>query len=360
MRLTASRLARAEACPPSVALPQIERPSDHAEAGRARHAYCQLAPEIGSEAALAQLPAEHRDACAAIDPAWIPEGHREVSYAWDPDTDTAREIGRGLSRAYPDIGSAIVGTADVVSTGGTHVYDYKTRRSSAGGAGDSLQLAFLALCASRVHGVDDVSVTHIYLDEGGRRDTVVLGADDHDRTADRVRRIVARVETASLVVAAGAQPSVTTGAHCRWCSADCPAKRALAMELAGQTTAQIETQIGQLSREDAGRAVVRIREIRDVLSRADAALRMRSRDAPLLLPDGSLWGPRESQREVIDADVLAAVLAEIAPTVDLTRLEVTKAAIERAAGRAGARRIIDEVRARGGVTVRVSERWEDV
>jgi hypothetical protein len=131
------------------------------------------------------------------------------------------------------------------------------------------------------------------------------------------------------------------------------------VELAGQTPAQLEVQIGQLSREDAGRAVVRIREIRDVLTRADAALRMRSRDAPLILPDGSLWGPRETQRESIDETILAAVLAEIAPEIDLTRTETTKAAIERAAGRAGARRIIDEVRARGGVTVRVSERWED-
>src|SRR5690606_33417344 len=97
--ITASKIERVAACPGSEALPHAESTSAAAERGSAGHAFLAAAGKLGREAALEQVPEEHRALCEAIDLDRLPvDLLAEPAYAWDPVTGKARFLGANIGR----------------------------------------------------------------------------------------------------------------------------------------------------------------------------------------------------------------------------------------------------------------------
>ena len=120
--LSASRIDQAELCGSSVLLPQVEVVGDAFRArGKARHLFLAMIAEVGREGAPEMVPAEFREECGRIEIDQLPIGlddyDTEVTYAYDPETNQARRLGRLLDRNYGDCRPReIPGTLDVVSS----------------------------------------------------------------------------------------------------------------------------------------------------------------------------------------------------------------------------------------------------
>ena len=76
------------------------------------------------------MPSEHRELCEALPLDEIGDYAPEVAYALDLRTGRAREIGRGINRAYGELSDdEIAGTADAVkllSPTTVYVGDFKS------------------------------------------------------------------------------------------------------------------------------------------------------------------------------------------------------------------------------------------
>ena len=135
---------------------------------------------------------------------WRPE----VTYAYYPDTDTAKEVGLSLGRDYPKDGKAIYSTADVMYWNNdiAIVRDWKTGAAhNLPAASESGQLKILALSVARTFGVSCVkaSLDHISKD-GVNSDWVEFDVFDLDDIAAEIK------ETYNAIPYADPNP----GTHC--------------------------------------------------------------------------------------------------------------------------------------------------
>lgn len=150
----------------------------------------------------------------------------EVAFAYDPIFDVARELALGAHREYVGLEAAeFVGTADVVEDG--LVIDWKTgRREHCERADENSQLAFLALCVSRVQRVSCVTVALAWVGRDGTVDYEMAGYDAYELSL--VAESMARLDKAL----SGA-PDPCPGPHCRWCPilTDCPATQQALVEV---------------------------------------------------------------------------------------------------------------------------------
>jgi RecB family exonuclease len=331
-RLTASGLALAAACPAAYALPAVEdNETDAMRAGTGRHAYLdslalglfglEASVAAARDGALSLIPADAswRATCEAIDVERLldvtgaRDGRVEVGtvLTWWPATDTAETTRAQEHRAYRDDLTALHGTADWIVTapdGGVTVVDFKgSMRGPA--AEDHPQIAFYALAYARVHGLSQVTVALVYIDEDGTltRDDHVLDSWMLDAWAGRFAALHARV--AAAVAAPGEH--VRVGDHCGNCPAMrvCPAMAALARELVAAPPSP-ET-YPALDDAAAGAAWAKVQVLRELLDRAAAALRVRAERRGLPLPDGRWLTPVESTRRTVDVEKALPLLRQL-------------------------------------------------
>ena len=150
----------------------------------------------------------------------------EVAYAWDPQTDTAREL-TGVDRDYSDARGGFAGTADLVSvskvTRSGYVGDWKT----GDGSGAEAQLRALGLMVARANDLDTVTVEALEVTSSGVRSVC-----REDLDAFALATIAGELAEAIENIP-HAEP--TPGPHCseKYCPArtTCPVGQSAALEL---------------------------------------------------------------------------------------------------------------------------------
>jgi RecB family exonuclease len=354
--ITASRLQRAVCCPASVVLPQVQEESEPARRGTAIHAFLAAVPDVGRDAALAEVPADYRADCEVIDLETLPiadldEIAAEVAFAFDVETGEARELGRNIGRAYQVGPTEIAGTADVVAFGPFELYvaDFKTGRGIVASPRANWQLKLLALAASRTYGVDQVRVAIIRLREDGtpEYESAVFTAFDLDLAAAELRDLVQSINRLQTAVANGLVPDVNTGAHCRRCAAApaCPAFKGLVQRLAGEPDAVADQITAELTPETAARAWARLKQVEEIIRRAREGLYAFARETPIQLGDGRVLGETATRRRVLDGRVAYDCLEK------LHGLAVAEAAVDVEASQASIERALREVARESGATL---------
>lgn len=354
-RISGSALERILLCAPSALLPQVGVELEAGRRGTAIHEYLASVPVLGRDVALEQVAPEYREACASIDLERLPvldsnAWAAEVAWAYDPEKDTARELGRGVGRRYEGLREGeIPGTADVVGISGESavVIDWKTGRlARRGRAADSMQLRFYALAAARAYGADSatIALVHILEDGGVWWDVAELDALDLDDVASDLRSMLTELGVEQERMAAGEVPRTVEGPHCTYCPAlpHCPSRTRLAAVLAtGSEDAE-----PVLTPETAPLVLERLEAIESVTKRVRESLELYARQQPIPLPSGEVFGPTVLERESIDPAKGAIVLAqafservamdaiESKQTITKTRL---KAALKHHASETGAK-----------------------
>lgn len=325
MKITGSRLPLASRCIGAVVLPGVHTTSDAAESGTGRHTYLRRVAAVGRDAALAEIPegADWRETCEAIDVDAIPSGQWENSFAYHPETDTARVLGTDRDYSYANT-DEITGTADLITTheGRAWVIDFKGPEA-VDHPGDNLQLTFYALAHARVVGCDAarVSICNIHTDGRLEWHHADLDGWDLETIASKVRMLWTRARVArETYTSGGLTPDLAAGLHCRYCPAMpmCPAQVTLAYELVTKRDDMTAEAVLRLSDEDAGAAWVKVSQYREILDRVEGSLRERALLRGLPLPGGAQLVVQESVRRVLDVEktlpVLRGIVGERADT----------------------------------------------
>lgn len=390
--LTASKLEQAAACAASAALPQAPLgKSEYSDAGDARHLYLSKVGELGQEAALALVPAEHRTACAGLDLDRLPIGpglETEVAFALDLATGRARRLGAHIDRAY-DVGAdEIPGTADVVSSaelarreGKVRVYDYKGLHASVPRAARNWQLRLLAAAAARVYGVDraEVGIYRVGEDRQVEPDLAELDSLDLDLALVELRAVVAGVRAARAVVEAGRTPDVQRGDHCRGCPAfaSCPANGKLITLMATQPVTLAEQLKDRLTPATARTAYEQFKRMEAVVHAVREALFGYASEHPIELGDGQVFGPHQVERTEVDGRAahqalearFGRAIADLGVGYEASKASIQRALRAHAEAEAAAgkkppkvapllREVLAAVGEAGGLTTKVSTRTE--
>lgn len=352
---TASGLERAMRCGASLRLPVIESTSAAAEAGAARHAFLARVRVVGRDAALAEVPEEHRAICAALPVDELPTDLAcEVAYAYDVAADSCREIGRNVGRNYGVLAPMeLAGTADVVGVAEDRVYvaDYKSA-GYRGRAADSMQLRFLALAAATYHSVPAARVEIIRLtDDGGvSRSWHDYDELDLDAFAHELREWFARA----------GQGGPVEGPWCHGCKSalHCPAKVGLIQLAAGGQDIAAPF-MGGLSRGSVGKAYQLAESLKGLTRELERRIFAAVEElGPCPMPDGrELRMVIGEGRETLDGDVAHRVLTGMLgreAADQAVEMRATKEGIRRALkGKVASvepalREVVDRVRQEGG------------
>lgn len=353
-RLTVSGLARAEACPASTALPQVEQPpSQWSEEGREIHRYVErLALGIPRAAALLSVPEECRARCEAIDLSPIESALSaratvlsEWPLAWDSATGETRPLSGG-PRSYSDARPGeLCGTPDLAwrAEGDVAVVlDIKTGWGELPPPAESLQLLGYAVQVAALFGVDSAVVGYLLLREGApaRLWTATLDALALDAAEER---IVAAMRGAQ---GPGARDRLRLGPHCKYCPAflACPAQATLLSAAAGKTPAEL---VG----DDLPAAVERLDALERATDAARRLLRERAMAHPISLPDGTVYGPRTRARQSVDAARARPILGALGLWPQAADESVTLTRVKSAAMAAGLdpEVVVGELRAAGAI-----------
>lgn len=338
-RHTASGLAREEACIASVVLPRTHSVGNkYSRKGNVWHAYLKNVNGVGKETALRIAGPEWRDRLNLIDLERLPVEPSayaaEVAFAYCSATDTARELGRGLSReeayALAQEHEDHVGTADVVglTENGVVILDWKTGWADFGPMEDFLQLLAYAVMAARAYGKDEATIGIIRLRDDGSSyfDTATLDTFALDEAAARLRTISERATAARKALAESAMelPDPVEGDHCRYCPSFvyCPAKAQLVNRVG-----DAEFLVQPLTPETVAKAWDRLKLTEQVLARVEKTLKEYATENPVPLADGTILGPVEVTRREIDAALAEPVLeAKYGLVFSMEAVEVTKSA----------------------------------
>ncbi|HHM12440.1 MAG TPA: DUF2800 domain-containing protein, partial [Planctomycetaceae bacterium] len=284
------------------------------------------------DAALDQVPEEFVETCELIQVQALPidgaSWASEVAFAWDPRTDTARELGRGMDRDYSSANEVeICGTCDVVGITDESVViiDYKTGWGAMAGPGELMQTRFYALAAARTYGKRQAIVGLIHIREDGssyyRQD--VLEFLDLEEIAGELGWLILNVADAKKD---GATPVL--GEHCRYCPAfrNCPAQQAAFALVLNEPVVEI-------TQDNAAAVWERIRAAKKIIEQADKAVRMVAEIEPVELGNGKVLAAVETTRESIDGGKAVGPLkARFGDDVvdAACKISTSKAAIERA------------------------------
>ena len=380
-----SKIARAMACPTSVALPQYPEPAgEAAESGTAIHEYlARITQGMLSAESLEQVPEQYRDRCAVIELEHIPVGEQyaaEVALAYDVATDTAREVGRDIRRDYGKLeATEIPMTADLISVTDDRVIvdDYKTGRKSLGPARQAWQLRALALAAARCYAREAAEVSFVWIREDGSSYRQSAHFDMFDLEDIRVELVdgCKRMERSIGTVGAGEPVKVNEGDHCTYCPAfrSCPAKTLMLRHAIGDPLSvrdSVQTMLDDGQATEAANAYHRLKDLVEVLGKAIYSY---ARECPIDMGDGTELRTVVSTRERLVGRVAYDVLTELhGLDVALVAcdLDASKASVQRAVGRvhdnaklkgekpptrkALMEETLGEIRARGGVEANVS------
>ena len=237
-----SAIERGIRCSSSVALPHANHESPWTLRGTAIHSFLEAVSATDRETALAATPEEYREICDALDLTGLDAQlslASEVAFAYDLETDTARELGRGIGRAYNDVRETeipctldVVGVRDLPSGIRRGFYcDYKSgwlnRRID-----DVTQIDFGALCVARAYGCDLVEgqLAHVHEDFAPWVQRKVIEGWELDAFASLVRERAVEWSKLREAYKSGVMPrDFNTGPWCELCPARewCPAQSSL-------------------------------------------------------------------------------------------------------------------------------------
>jgi hypothetical protein len=287
-------------------LPQHDYNSKYADAGTEHHADMEAAIDVGDEDA---IPAE---ILSLIQPG--DETITEMAYAWDPTTDTARELGRITREQYAAAlrPGELPGKSDLVIRGNDRiaVVDHKGFEE-VDDAERNRQLATYALMVTRTYGYDECDVVIKYRAPWRRPSYATLNALDLAAHADRLVALRANIEKARETP----QLFLNDGAHCRYCPAflgGCPRQETLARQV---RTGEMERRAADLmpfANDDEAALALDLRDrLKMLLSRLEAGLHARAAVMPIPRGDGRVWGPREKEgKRKIDGAKARELLAQ--------------------------------------------------
>jgi hypothetical protein len=341
---TFSALERAAACPGSVVIPATGDVSTYAEDGNAKHDYLEAVQRDGLATALAAAKGELRQWAEALAydelPLEVGAYAAEVAFSFDTFAGTARELGRGIGRAYPELGpSEVAGTVDLVGLADDGetviVIDWKTGSQPVTAAHRNWQMRAGAVAAARAYDRSRAVVQVAYLAHG-YTDSATFDSWELESAAQELATLVALWHSQ----AQRERPALTRGPHCRYCPGfdSCPAQHEL-LQIAVRRPDDL-AQETEVALTNGGRA--RAYEIRQQLAllvkrlgeRVDAHAAVR----PIDLGNGRFYGFAPGKRAVQDAtrarDVLleAGVPAEAvaAAVTETTELHTTVGGIDKA------------------------------
>jgi hypothetical protein len=348
------------------------------ERGSVVHGYLKTVGNEGVVKALEEAPAAYRDELLSIDVESLPHAHGdawgyEVAYAYDPVTDTARELHRKGDRDYSDLRvGEIAGTLDLVAVDEETVYvpDVKTGWGELEDPFEALQILAGALAASRATGRTRARVGWLRLTDGlpRYRWATIEMLDLDTRVRGRVEAIVESVRAAERLPVEQLEPRI--GGHCKRCPAfeRCPAQSQLARVVTQTALAadHLPLEIAPTHRAEFVRWVDAIGVLHEKLANF---LNETARREPIQLPDGKVYGPVTIEREYIDGLVAERVLTESYPALlgavaHVHQVKVSKGSItdavkeHRTPGRTQTslvKEVLAAIRAQGGAYVQTHE-----
>lgn len=403
---TASTLEIAEACEASAVYEGIDgvylgiAGGDFSELGAEKHAYLYSVlmrdPKTTPEQLLAEVPEQHREACARIDLDPLPAGQPgrwagEVTWAIDVNTGRCRELGRNLMRRYVEAGlgpSEIPGTIDVLGLSpdrlATVPVEMKTGWARVTRAKENLQLGFAAVCSAEVYGREraDGAILYVREDDVPYFDVATFEAFDlvamKERIIDVGRRVLeARKAHLGFDPLTGEvtgldlrKPRLVVGRHCKHCKVQmvCPAQGALARRfVANASETEADLRKGLVDNDAAALLYRRLVALKACVEKMLGIVYARAKKAPIALGNGLVLGEVETSRESLDPEVVAEVVRDLYGEQWInkaTSRDTSKAALERLARELKAEdggtmkshveRVLDETSKRGGVVVKPS------
>lgn len=345
---TASYFPILKACPAAGALPRCKRTTEAAEAGTALHLFLQRANEVGLDAAMEELPeGETRDLALGLNLKALPIEPGtyvpEVAFAYNPEDDTGREIGRGLDRKYGYVEVAeIPGTADVAALGRGFglVMDYKSgSQDNVTPVRQNLQMKILALGLSRAWGRDTVRAALVFT-QGGRAsyDEVEWGPMALAEAREEVREVIYRVENQREVAGSGVTVDAHIGPWCRYCQSlpYCPAQLAVVRAAAADPEALQERMVGLvLDADNAAKGYHLVTGLEAFLGLLKQSIYTFAAQTPVDLGDGRVLREVETKRESLDGKVAFEVVQKLhgpLAAAEACEMKTSKEAIKRALG----------------------------
>ena len=326
---SASSLQLAALCPGSQALPRVGHVSAAATKGTEKHEELERDTEkadaLLSEAGLTPIPGA--------------EQIREAAYAYDADTGATRFLGYGRGAyATANLGAReIPGTLDYLERTETdaQVVDYKNGRAEfVPVAADSYQLGFAALVAERPR----VRVAFVFTADETRPWARWADYDEFDLAdwRSKMRRLADKVEAARAAVAAGAQPELNTGDHCRWCPArnNCPAQVSLIRAAVNMDIDVLKANVEALMPGEAGVALAKVNAYLKPLLALRDLIYGYAGTTPIPLGNGKELREVVTSRRELDGAIAETVLTEISGP------EVARACIERSITQAAMKRVL--------------------
>jgi hypothetical protein len=297
---SASSIPRLFQCATSAVLPQHDHSTADAQTGQQYHSDQEAAIDVGDE-----------DAIHHFVQSLISEGDEtftELAFAYDPETDTARELDRISRDEYAKLvrPGELPGKSDLIIKGNGRVIvvDHKGILEVED-ADRNAQTATYALMVARAWGFDEVDVAIVYRAAWRRPTYATLNALDLAAHGDRLRRLRVDILTAREMP----QMFINDGAWCRYCPAflsGCPRQESLARRVANGADV-----VPFADDDEAARALDLLGRIKMLAGRIEGALKARAKDRPFSLPDGRVYGPHEKLgNRVIDGDAAYEVLRE--------------------------------------------------
>ena len=344
MRVSASSLHRAAACPASVWLPSVRTESSAARRGTEIHAFLERTVSMGRDLALELAPDDLYEACAAIDLTQLPiaqssaQAFTEIALAFDLSSGKARQLGSHLERKYDIAPAEVPGTADIFwllrEQNRGIVFDYKSGHAVLPPARHNWQLKHLALCAARAFGLREVQAVILQVSPGytPRPSSATFLEADLDVIEQELREVYAGLLKAQADISEGKEPQLTLGDHCAYCPAiaACPAQRRLISQVLGRSSP-----LELITTKNAAEAWANIKAANKLLEAAEESVRRIAAEQPIALPNGKTLGTVEKRTESIIGGVAHGVLRqrygmEIADSA--VTFECTKTALRKALG----------------------------
>lgn len=239
----------------------------------------------------------------------------EVAYALDLETQTVREIGVGIGRAYGSLRTtelALTVDLECRRDGVWWQVDFKSRgRVSA--ARDNWQCRVGTMAVLLRHGADQGMGAIAYLDDSELDATPVDAFHVAAWWAD-LRALATKIGEARESVALGEVPSVSAGPWCKYCPAmpHCPAHTRLALSMLGELDV-VSDEMDSLTLDQAGRAWELLKRYEVIAERVKESLRERARREPLPLANGRRLALVESSRKSLDTKKATEMLGASAP-----------------------------------------------
>lgn len=235
-----SAFERLALCPTSAALPHAHHESIYTRRGTAIHEFLENVSNVGRDAAIELVDSEWRSVCLDLNLEGLHDQLQlasEVALAYNVETDTARELGRGEGRAYDDVTiDEIPATLDVVGVrelpNGRRralVVDWKSGWTTRRKIQHVLQLDVGALLAARAYDCDvaEVQLIHVHEDFEPWVQRRVIDGWEIDAFAAHVKSVHAEAKRQRAMLREGLMPrDFNTGPWCDHCPARefCPAQ----------------------------------------------------------------------------------------------------------------------------------------